>query len=334
MKRIYVAAVLLLLFFLPLMSACGTEDERTIRIGILSYQEKDPFIFNIVNDFNRIANRYADEHHMNILVDSLGSNGNQSLQNRQVNKFVRYRYDVILVNMVDRRSCGSIISEVAKAGIPIIFFNREPVRDDLYSYDKAYYVGSDPEQSVRIQADIIRRNMKRIDTNGDGIIQYAMLEGEPGHQDTEIRTTRVIRDLNANGIETEKIHGAVANWNEAQAKTIAAEWFRTYASHPFELVISNNDAMALGARAAYDEAVKNGLQAEVRFVGIDGLDEAIRAVDEGRMIGTVISDSEAYADVMFRATISLYENGRLSGSIPGLQGRYLWIPFRPYEQKQ
>ena len=31
--------------------------------------------------------------------------------------------------------------------VPIIFFNREPVAEDLHQWDKLYYVGADAKQS-------------------------------------------------------------------------------------------------------------------------------------------------------------------------------------------
>ena len=75
--------------------------------------------------------------------------------------------------------------------IPVIFFNREPVREDLMQWEKLYYVGCDAEQSVIMQGEIAAEYINshsEVDKNKDGKIQYVLLEGEAGHQDAISRT--------------------------------------------------------------------------------------------------------------------------------------------------
>ena len=40
-----------------------------------------------------------------------------------------------------------------------------------------------------------KKSRSKIDRNGDGVIQFAMLEGESGHQDTLIRSEWVLKEL-------------------------------------------------------------------------------------------------------------------------------------------
>lgn len=102
--------------------------------------------------------------------------------------------------------------------VPIIFFNREPVAEDLEQWEKLYYVGADAKQSGVMQgeiaADVIREN-QWADRNRDGKIQYVVLEGEPGHQDSIIRTENAVETLKSGGVELEKLSGQIANWNRA-----------------------------------------------------------------------------------------------------------------------
>ena len=48
--------------------------------------------------------------------------------------------------------------------------------------------------------------------------RYVVLEGEPGHQDSIIRTENAVDTLKNNGIELEKLSYGIANWNRAQAQ--------------------------------------------------------------------------------------------------------------------
>ena len=137
-----------------------------------------------------------------------------------MDKFVSQDYDIICVNLVDRTAASMIIDKGKTANIPIIFFNREPVEEDMDRWNKLYYVGSQAEQSGEMQANIIinayKKDISKVDKNGDGKIQYVMLEGEPGHQDSSIRTEYCIKTITQNGIELEKLADDTANWQRAK----------------------------------------------------------------------------------------------------------------------
>ena len=103
-----------------------------------------------------------------------------------------------------RSADPSEIIDVAKEhDVPIIFFNREPVAEDMRQWDRLYYVGADAKQSGVLQGELavemIRQN-SQIDHNKDGKIQYVVLEGEAGHQDAIIRTENAVDTLNKMGL--------------------------------------------------------------------------------------------------------------------------------------
>lgn len=62
--------------------------------------------------------------------------------------------DVLCINLVDRTAPSRIIRMARNEDIPVIFFNREPVREDLVQWEKLYYVGCDAEQSGIMQGEI------------------------------------------------------------------------------------------------------------------------------------------------------------------------------------
>lgn len=81
----------------------------------------------------------------------------------------------------------------------------------------------------------------------DGQIQFVLLKGEPGHPDAEARTTYVIKELNDKGIKTEQLQLDTAMWDTAQAKDKMDAWLSGPNANKIEVVIANNDAMAMGA---------------------------------------------------------------------------------------
>ena len=105
--------------------------------------------------------------------------GSQRTQNDQVKELIDAGCDVLCVNLVDRADPSEIIDLAREQDVPIIFFNREPVAEDLMQWESLYYVGAEAEESGRMQgelaADAIRAD-SQIDKNKDGKIQYVVLE--------------------------------------------------------------------------------------------------------------------------------------------------------------
>ena len=96
--------------------------------------------------------------------------GSQQEQNDQIDQFISLDYDLLLVNIVDRTNAAVIIDKATQADIPVVFFNREPVREDIFRSDQIYYEGSDAKQSAILQADVIadalEKDRSKIDRNG------------------------------------------------------------------------------------------------------------------------------------------------------------------------
>ena len=65
--------------------------------------------------------------------------------------FIRKGYDAICVNMVDRTVAAVIVDKAKEAGIPIIFFNREPVEEDMAIWNQTYYVGTDAREAGEVR---------------------------------------------------------------------------------------------------------------------------------------------------------------------------------------
>ena len=92
------------------------------------------------------------------------------------------------------------------AGTPVVFFNREPVEEDMNRWEKLYYVGADAKESAVLQGDILvdayNQDTRTLDANGNGLVSYVLLEGETSHQDSLIRTEWSIQDLKGRGRST------------------------------------------------------------------------------------------------------------------------------------
>lgn len=276
------------------------EEKKMLRIGVTLYRGDDSFINNLRERMEEKAKAYEKETGTKVILDVVDAKGSQNAQNSQVDRFISLGVDAICVNMVDRSAASYIISGAMDADIPVVFFNREPVEEDMRRWEKLYYVGESAKESAVLQGNILVETYKKdpaaLDLNGDGKVSYVLLEGETSHQDSLIRTEWSIQTLKDGGVPLEKITGGIANWEKSQGSAWMEKWLDEYPDE-IELVISNNDDMALGAADALE---RRGIKRPVKIVGIDGTPQGIEGLDSGKIFGTVQCDSVEYADVVFR----------------------------------
>ena len=193
---------------------------------------------------------------------------------------------MVCVNLVDRTEPTTITDLAENNNVPIIFFNRELVAEDLERWKDLYYVGADAsEYSVNTMVE--------------------------------------------KGVETEKLGYAIANWNRAQAQTKTAAMLTQF-NGKIELIIANNDDMALGAIDAL-KASQIPKEEWPGVVGIDGTDAGLDAVRNEEMLGTVYNDKEGQAQEMLNLAFAIATNGTKE-NIPLIDGKYVRTPYHKVTQ--
>ena len=86
---------------------------------------------------------------------------------------------------------------------------------------------------------------------------------------------------------------------------IVRQWMKEYPNQ-IEVIISNNDDMALGAWEALEE---KGCT-EVQVVGIDGIEEVRELVDEDKILGSVLCDTKLHAKALMQfIDVLAFHNG-------------------------
>lgn len=328
MKKAYVSLVMAICLLTMMIAGCGKQpvnkSESKIRIGVTVYDQYDTFIGQLVECF--VAFQSDD-----VEIAVYNAAQSQQTQNSQVKKMIEDGFDVICVNLVDRTDPTTVIDAARKADVPIIFFNRELVEGDIGRWDKLFYVGANAEESGVMEGELAAWaciTHKELDKNRDGVIQFVVLEGEAGHQDAIVRTEASVNTLKKQGVEIDKLGYAIANWNRAQAQTKTTQFIEDYGDD-IELILSNNDDMALGAIDAY-EAMAIPRNKWPAVVGIDGTDVGLEAVRDDKMLGTVYNDKEGQATAMFDLARVLAGGGsieELSDKYAVENGRYIRLPY-------
>ncbi len=328
---------LLTILFVIILSAC---EAQVMTVPVFIYDNSDAYMAEFESNIRLAA--LSKEY----LIRSFDSQNSQIIQNDQIETFMTRDYKVLMINPVDRLSVYAIIEKARLNDSTLIFFNREPLPEDLALYDKVYYVGADAIQSAQLQASLIMdlfgnnpEALNDYDKNGDGIIQTVILKGEQGHQDAEARTKYVIESLTMAGYKVEVLDISIANWDRETAEAQMEELMTLYGD-AIEILISNNDAMALGAIETlktlkfFDDLNNDGVidrQTEpwLPVVGIDGLEVSTESIKQGYLYGTIKNDSESMADCLVQLTEWLIQGKSLDDFPYKIsEGKYLWIDYQ------
>lgn len=113
-------------------------------------------------------------------------------------------------------------------------------------------------------------------------------------------------------------------WDTAQAKNKVDACLSEPNANKIEVVIANNDAMAMGAV----EALKAHNKSSIPVFGVDGLPEAPALVKSGAMAGTVLNDADNQAKATFDLAKNLAEGkGAADGTQWKLDNNVVRIPY-------
>ncbi len=217
---------------------------------------------------------------------------------------------------------------------PVVFFNRQPSdpttgtidMDTMNWNDKTYYVGFDAAGGGAVQGKLITDYLAdadaSLDRNGDGTIGYVLCIGDVGHNDSKARTEGIRKALGTwdgstdPGVAKEgsvtvggrtykvvELEGKAmtgtdgSTWNANAATDAMGLWATQYGTQ-IDLVVSNNDGMALGALQA------SNYPAGVPVFGYDANPGVPEDIGAGIVSGTVSQNVDAQAT----ATLQVLRN--------------------------
>lgn len=295
-------------------------------IGCAIYKFDDTFMTGVRNAISEAAKG-------KIKVDIVDSQNSQSTQNDRIDMFITKRMSAMAINPVDRTAASVIIDRAKKADIPVVFFNREPLPEDMQKWDKVYYVGAKAEESGTMSGQIVVDYWKanpNADKNGDGVLQYVMLKGEPGHQDAELRTKYSIKAVEEAGIPVEKLAEDTGMWDRVRGQEKMAAFLAAHGDK-IEAVFCNNDDMALGAIEALRAAGYFKGDTYMPVVGVDATAPAIQALEEGTLLGTVLNDAVNQGIATYNLAQIMADGETPTDENVGYtitDGKYVWVPYR------
>ena len=348
MKKI-ILFLLILATVLASFVSCGGGAED---VSVFYYTYSDTYISSVRGELNKMLKRAGLDYH------NYDANSNQTTQTEQVDTAISKGTKMLIVNIMDTGSddaAKTIVEKARARDIPLIFFNRSVSEEVVKSYDKCVFVGTDYEMAGHMQGELIGNyvieNFEKIDLNGDGKISYCLFKGQQGNAEAEARTKYAVEDANKILLEKGKpalsfydsrnTNGSLVdqdgNWSNASAnnhmKTILSAYSEAR-GNMVELIIANNDEMALGAIAALNEAGYNKSGGKIIPVfGIDASDAARDKINQGVMSGTIKQDAEGMAETIVKIANNFISNSDIFTDIDeeNLIGKWrVNIPYSAY----
>ena len=348
-----IMALILSLVMIVSLSACtigGEGDEGggaaggDVKVAVFWYTFSDAYLSTVRSALD------ADLEAAGIEYQDFDSNNNQGTQLEQVQTAVTNGFNVLVVNLVTSGSADAANQIIAAAGdVPVIFFNRAIEGDGeegtvLNSNDNIAFIGTDAPEAGHMQGqmigDFLVDNFEATDLNGDGQISYAMFMGDASNVEAIYRTQYGVEDANAvltaagypelvyfNPNNTDRYqldpNGA---WSSAAGNEFMGTNLAEYSEangNMIELVIANNDDMAIGAISALQAAGYNlgdGNCTKIPVFGVDATQVAQDAIAADTMTGTVKQDAEGMASAICAAVEAIANGSSVADAAASVAG--------------
>lgn len=215
-------------------------------------------------------------------------------QASDVEDLIQQGVDLILINPVDSEAVASAVEAANAANIPVITVDRSAEGGEVISH-----IASDNMAGGEMAGEHL------LSLVGDGA-QVAELEGIPGSSAARERGEG-FNSVASDSLDV--VARQTANFNRAEGLTVMENILQ---SNPeVEGVFAHNDEMALGALEAIDAA---GL--DIPVVGFDATDDAVQAVEDGRLAATVAQKPDLIGEMAVETAVQHLDGEEVEASIP------------------
>ncbi|MFN8579951.1 MAG: substrate-binding domain-containing protein [Gemmatimonadaceae bacterium] len=249
-------------------ASCGRQQKGKFLIGFSQANLGEPWRVAMNAEVEKRAKDYPDLEF--VYADAQQDNAKQVAD---VENFLRQKIDLLIISPNEAKPLTPVVRRAFEAKIPVIVLDRE-IEGDSYTT----FIGANNREIGKAAGEFAAKVL-----NGKGDI--VEIKGLPGSTPARDRSDGFREAIAAfPGIKI--IHDPVANWLREEAVT---QMEAALAAHPhIDLVYAHNDPMAVGA---YLAAKAKGRDAEMKFIGIDGLpglDGGEQAVKDGKLAATFV----------------------------------------------
>lgn len=227
------------------------------------------------NEFTTLVGEGAKAkgEELGVQVDVFDGKQDSATQISQVESAIQNGYDGIIIEPISVDGIVPAVKQANEANIPVITVVQAMKNQDTMA---VAYCGGNEIQASETQ---MTEALKLIGNKGNIAIIYG-----PMGSDAQLTRLEGYNNILANNPDVKIVFDETANWVTEEALTLVENWLST--GTEIDLIVSQNDSMAMGALKAVEDAGK-----DIPVVGLDAVSDAIQAVADGRLAGTVSQDA-------------------------------------------
>jgi ABC-type sugar transport system substrate-binding protein len=294
-KRITVLGVLILAVLATVVAVgCqrggGGGEGGGPRIGLSISTLNNPFFVTLRNGAQQAAKKEGAKL---IIADA---QDDAATQQDDVQNFVTQQVDAILINPVDSEAVVPAVQAANQANIPVIALDRGASGGKLETL-----IASDNVEGGRMAAKEL------IQLVGSGPV--AQLEGIPGTSPTRDRGQGFEEVIDAQDA-VQLVSSQTANFLRTEGLNVTENILQ---SNPgIKGIFAQNDEMAMGAV----RALGGRAGSEVKIVGFDGIEDALKAIQAGKMNATIAQQPDKIGSLGVENAMKVVDGKSVDKNIP------------------
>ena len=269
-----------------IMCMSSVAQAAPVKISVLMYGMKAEF----VQLMEKAAKEHPEVKNGDVIITMYDGRYDPLVQNNQAETAIQTKADAIIINPMDYEANIDVVTMANKAKVPVIVTNARLNTDKMTSE-----VVSDDVLGGYLDAKAV---LKKMSCKGNVVIFEGPIGGS-GEIQRGQGIDKAIAECGKGNVTV--LERKTANWSRAEALPLMENWLQKHRGK-INGVIGENDEMALGAIEAIKEAGLN--VKDFSIGGIDGVTDAIRAVQQGEMV-SILQDAHAQMqgsiDVALRA---------------------------------
>lgn len=280
-----------ILLIFAIISCSNNKDisNNTIKVALIN-GVNTTFVETLIRDIKD----YAQKNYTNISIIEKNASIDTVQQQSQIESLITQEIDGVILQVVNPGIASSIDSYAKENETPILYFNVKPNTLVEGSYS---YVGMDEKTVAFLQV----QEVLKVRDYGNAVI----LSGNINNEATSLRTEGIYHITNTKITILEQ---ESADWYEDKAESIMERWISL--GIDMDIVFANNDDMAIGAIRSLENAGKKlgTNDGEVMVLGVDGTDNGLEYIRNGKMYATIKQDTKLEAKMIIDTIVDMIVN--------------------------
>ncbi|GAB7524154.1 substrate-binding domain-containing protein [Paraburkholderia sp. 2C] len=257
------------------LTATSSANAKGLKIGFSQVTLQSPFYVQLKEGAQAAAKANGDE------LIFLDANGDVNKQNNDIQDLLTRKVNVLIVNPVNPDAVAPSLDAASRAHVPVITVDRA-VHGSV-----AAYIGRDNVKMGELSGKALVAALKKKGVTSGKIVE---IQGDAGGTVMQDRRKGFHTAFNGTGFKI--VEGPYSEYIRANAVTAMQDLLQANAD--LRAVVAHNDDMALGAMQVLQEANRK----DVLVAGIDGLSEALNAIESGNQyVATALNDPRYLGDI-------------------------------------